>query len=177
MKLDARLRVRRDTAANWAEQNPVMEDGEIGAELDTRQFKLGDGVTVWNELLYQLQGAQGERGDVGLRGASGDFSVLWANGVVNSQVLIADGLPQLVDGWYVCAPVPHNLGHVPAEVRCFIKCKADDGGCITGDVIFNAMSAAALLVVADAVNVRVVVRSSAWGVVTPANWELWAGVQ
>lgn len=43
---------RRDTAANWANNNPVLSEGEPGYEVDTGLFKLGDGVKAWNDLAY-----------------------------------------------------------------------------------------------------------------------------
>lgn len=45
---------RRDTAANWASANPVLQEGEVGWETNTRKAKLGDGVTAWNDLLYAV---------------------------------------------------------------------------------------------------------------------------
>lgn len=50
-----RFQFRRDTAANWASANPVLADGEIGLETDTRSFKIGDGVTAWTSLQYQAE--------------------------------------------------------------------------------------------------------------------------
>lgn len=44
--------IRRDTAANWADANPVLGDGEWALETDTRLLKLGDGVTAWDSLDY-----------------------------------------------------------------------------------------------------------------------------
>lgn len=46
---------RYDTAANWAANNPVLLEGEIGVEKDTFKFKFGDGVTAWNGLEYAMQ--------------------------------------------------------------------------------------------------------------------------
>lgn len=43
---------RHDTAANWASVNPVLAQGEIGIEDDTRKFKFGDGTTAWADLPY-----------------------------------------------------------------------------------------------------------------------------
>ena len=34
---------RRDTAANWASNNPVLLAGEMGIETDTKQIKIGEG--------------------------------------------------------------------------------------------------------------------------------------
>lgn len=58
----ARLQLRGDTAANWAAANPVLADREIAVETDTRQFKMGDGVTAWTALGYG--GVVGPTGDV-----------------------------------------------------------------------------------------------------------------
>ena len=43
---------RHDTAANWASVNPVLAQGEMGIEDDTRKFKFGDGTTAWADLPY-----------------------------------------------------------------------------------------------------------------------------
>lgn len=44
--------LRRDTAANWADKNPVLREGEVGIESDTTFFKVGDGTTAWTSLGY-----------------------------------------------------------------------------------------------------------------------------
>jgi hypothetical protein len=46
------IQFRRDTAANWASVNPVLAQGEMGINLTTMQFKIGDGLTAWNALVY-----------------------------------------------------------------------------------------------------------------------------
>lgn len=45
---------RRDLSANWVAANPVLHQGELGWESDTRQAKLGDGVTPWLDLSYAV---------------------------------------------------------------------------------------------------------------------------
>lgn len=45
---------RRDYASNWATANPILQDGEVGWEKDTRRAKLGDGFTPWNDLDYNV---------------------------------------------------------------------------------------------------------------------------
>lgn len=47
-----RIQLRRDTAARWSEINPVLLEGEVGYETDTKLRKIGDGVTKWNSLPY-----------------------------------------------------------------------------------------------------------------------------
>ena len=47
-----RFELRRGTASKWTLQNPVLLDGELGIETDTRRFKFGDGQTAWSSLNY-----------------------------------------------------------------------------------------------------------------------------
>ena len=44
--------LRNDTAANWTTENPVLSKGEVGIEIDTNKFKIGDGVKTWTQLSY-----------------------------------------------------------------------------------------------------------------------------
>lgn len=46
------IRVRRGTAARWAEVNPFLARGEPGYETDTGRVKFGNGVDKWNSLAY-----------------------------------------------------------------------------------------------------------------------------
>lgn len=48
-----RIQQRRDTAARWSQYNPILLEGEVGYELDTDQYKLGDGEHAWNDLPYR----------------------------------------------------------------------------------------------------------------------------
>lgn len=48
----ARFKLRSDTAANWAEADPVLLEGEPGFETDTGLLKCGDGVNAWSALGY-----------------------------------------------------------------------------------------------------------------------------
>lgn len=47
-----RIRIRRDTAANWASANPTLLLGEAGWETDTGKVKFGNGTSAWNSLTY-----------------------------------------------------------------------------------------------------------------------------
>ena len=53
------MRIRRGTAANWTSTDPVLYDGQIGWETDTRKFKVGDGSTAWTSLSYSASGGGG----------------------------------------------------------------------------------------------------------------------
>jgi hypothetical protein len=55
-----RMQQRKGTAAQWISTNsgqgPVLNAGEIGYELDTNKFKIGDGVNHWVNLNYFIDG-------------------------------------------------------------------------------------------------------------------------
>ena len=50
--IEAQIRIRRDTAANFTSANPTLALGEIAYETDTRNLKVGDGATAWTALPY-----------------------------------------------------------------------------------------------------------------------------
>lgn len=50
--MTTRIKLRRDTAANWIEYNPILAAGEPGLETDTGKIKHGDGTTHWAGLEY-----------------------------------------------------------------------------------------------------------------------------
>lgn len=46
------IQIRRGTAAEWNETNPILSLGEPGLETDTKKVKYGDGFTPWFDLPY-----------------------------------------------------------------------------------------------------------------------------
>ena len=51
-QIKTRILLRNDVATAWTTANPVLMKGEIGIEIDTNKFKIGDGTKKWNELSY-----------------------------------------------------------------------------------------------------------------------------
>jgi len=54
---DIKIKLRRDTTANWQSVNPVLLQGEVGLEYNATMdevigIKIGDGSTAWNDLEY-----------------------------------------------------------------------------------------------------------------------------
>jgi hypothetical protein len=47
-----RILLRRDSAANWTQRNPLLLKGEAGIETDEKGMKMGDGTSRWNDLPY-----------------------------------------------------------------------------------------------------------------------------
>lgn len=59
-----RVQLRRDSAAAWASNNPILASGEMGIELqvvntDPVKIKVGNGIHDWNTLPYQPTGSSG----------------------------------------------------------------------------------------------------------------------
>lgn len=50
--LNTTFKLKRGTAARWAEVNPILEQGEPGFVYDENRLKIGDGKTPWNDLPY-----------------------------------------------------------------------------------------------------------------------------
>jgi hypothetical protein len=50
------IQFRRDSSSQWTAENPVLAEGELGLELDTGLYKIGDGATAWNSLNYSELG-------------------------------------------------------------------------------------------------------------------------
>lgn len=46
------FQLRRGTGIDWATRNPRLREGEMGLELGTNRYKIGDGVRKWNDLPY-----------------------------------------------------------------------------------------------------------------------------
>ena len=69
----AKIKLRRDTAANWTSTNPTLAAGEPGYETDTKKIKYGDGTTAWTSLGYAIPTFT-----IGTEGtASGDGSIAY----------------------------------------------------------------------------------------------------
>ncbi len=54
--MTARIKIRRDTAANWVDNNPTLAAGELGLDTTVNQLKVGDGTTPWEDLGYASGG-------------------------------------------------------------------------------------------------------------------------
>jgi len=67
-----KIQFRRDTVANWASVNPILSQGELGYEINTGKFKIGNGVAYWNELPYFEGGASAFSG---LSGTIGETQI------------------------------------------------------------------------------------------------------
>lgn len=87
------IQMRRSDAAVWASSNPTLAQGEMGVELDTGRFKVGNGTTEWNSLAYSSgdDGVDGSvwhsgTGEPGVElGVDGDYYLDTADGSVHRK--------------------------------------------------------------------------------------------
>jgi hypothetical protein len=85
----SRILFRRDTAAQWELENPVLGHGELGLVVDsigqtTALYKIGDGESAWDELPY-ASGPQGATGATGAKGDAGPQGVQGTQGPTGPQ--------------------------------------------------------------------------------------------
>ena len=71
------IQIRRDTAANWTSANPILAQGEMGAETDTSKIKIGDGTTAWASVPYLID-------------AGGYLTATSTNTLTNKTIAYAD---------------------------------------------------------------------------------------
>lgn len=104
----AKIKHRRDTAANWASNNPVLDDGELGYDKTNKRLKVGDGATPWLGLSFY----EGLREGVPLKSQP-----------LSNNVLIVSGA--------------HGLGKVPSIVEYYLECLVAQHGYSVGDITKN----------------------------------------
>lgn len=92
------VQFRRGSAAQWSTSNPILAEGELGLELDTDQFKLGNGVDHWNDLPYGgVAGASGSPYKVEmitltpLMITNGELTLAQINSSPSETLLFVDG--------------------------------------------------------------------------------------
>lgn len=88
-----RIKLRRDTAANWISTNPILAAGEPGLETDTGKIKYGDGTSRWlaiehtggdaltNEGAITIQTGDADRWLIRLRQEDSEISPSITHGV------------------------------------------------------------------------------------------------
>jgi hypothetical protein len=94
------MQQRRGTSNQWASANPILNEGEIGWESDTNQFKIGDGTNHWGNLSYfidetSLNTSLGDYVETSLLGVANGVATLNSSGKLeSSQVPNIDELAQ-----------------------------------------------------------------------------------
>lgn len=123
--VQTRIQLRHDTAANWTSVNPILAEGEVGIETDTRKQKFGDGTTAWNNLAYSVNTINNEAFDgqwenfaqniiptaVNVNGSTDlPYTVTVPNdGHVYEYIINADGNTDSTSGHFFVALVKSNV--------------------------------------------------------------------
>lgn len=103
-----RIKVRRDSSANWTSTNPILQAGELGFESNTNKLKIGDGLTAWAALPYLQLGKTTQEGAP----------------IANGTIAISTAIT-----------VAHNLGQKPDIVQTWLECVTASNGYAVGDRI------------------------------------------
>jgi hypothetical protein len=90
------IQVRRATGAAWTAANPTLAEGEIGLNLTTGTFKIGDGVTAWASLAYQGGGVTDHGALTGLADDDHPQYIKHSLATAASDFLVASGVGAFV---------------------------------------------------------------------------------
>lgn len=112
--MSIRIQIRRGVSAEWTLKNPVLAEGELALESDTKRYKIGDGVSGWNSLGY---------------GGFQEVSILIPCGDENSNLTTGSNKGSVV--------VPYDI--VVTEVFLGVN-EAPVGNDIVADVNYNGSS-------------------------------------
>jgi hypothetical protein len=88
MPVQTIIKLRRDTAANWASTNPTLAAGEQGYESNTGLSKIGDGSTTWTALPYASVSRITEEVKNSTGSTIGKGKVVYISGATGDNALI-----------------------------------------------------------------------------------------
>lgn len=87
------VQLKRGTASQWYDKNPVLKNGELGIEIDTKKIKVGNGTNQWRSLNYinvvpaDFANTIGSYLEVSEKGTPGGLATLNSEGFIpNSQI-------------------------------------------------------------------------------------------
>jgi hypothetical protein len=116
------IQLKRGTAPDLVELDPLLEAGEIIVELDTGRFKIGNGELTWTQLEY----ANGDSAGVTITGVIGLSAALAGKQPVGNYAVVveppvspfSEGLPGATaydaNFFYVCV-APSTWRRIPLE--------------------------------------------------------------
>lgn len=148
--MPVRLRIARDTRANWVSTDKVIPDGVEAFETDTRHSKVGNGVSTYTQLEYKRGEPHGKLvnlayssstltldfddvlGTERFINASGDISVInIANGGSGKSYLLhifaSGGVDRNVIGQSTWKQFGDSFGTLPAGKTAILTLQFVDG--------------------------------------------------
>lgn len=124
------LKIRNDIAANWTNNNPILAMGEFGLEQSSLLFKVGDGVTHWNDLPYlnKLDSNRLKHNTDGTITFSDDFVALL------NKVVTTDG-GQTINGNISIMGTPTDNTH--AVTKSYVDAAVANAGHLKRELVVN----------------------------------------
>lgn len=123
-----RIQLRRGTAAQWTDTDPILGAGEVGVELAIpNKFKIGDGSSLWSELEYFTTASQSSNIPLSQKGAANGVATLDANGAIPTGQLanIIDSAPTTLDTLNELAAALADDANFAATITAELGNKAD----------------------------------------------------
>ena len=124
------LKIRNDIAANWTNNNPILAMGEFGLEQSSLLFKVGDGVTHWNDLPYlnKLDNTKLKHNTDGTITFSDDFTALL------NKVITTDG-GQTINGNLTIMGTPTDNTH--AVTKAYVDTAVANAGHLKRTIVYE----------------------------------------
>lgn len=123
-----RIQLRRGTAQQWADTNPILAAAEVGVELGTpNKFKIGDGSSTWSELDYFSPSGGLDFIATSEKGTANGVATLDANGAIPTGQLanIIDSAPEALNTLSELASALADDADFATTVTSAIASKAD----------------------------------------------------
>ena len=110
-RISARVTVRKGTSTQWELTNPVLLEGELGWESNTRMLKVGDGTTPWKELkVFETSGG-------GVNSAMVHDGTVFPSSVTTPLEAI-EHTQRKVNVWEACAMQDFADGYDDVDATC-----------------------------------------------------------
>ena len=123
-----RIQLRRGTAQQWTDTDPILGAAEIGVELGTpNKFKIGDGSSLWSELEYFTSGSVSNLIPLSQKGAANGVATLDATGAIPTSQLanIIASAPSTLDTLNELAAALGDDANFASTILNAISGKAD----------------------------------------------------
>lgn len=123
-----RIQLRRGTAQQWTDTDPILGAAEIGVELGTpNKFKIGDGSSTWTELPYFTSGSLSDFVPLSQKGTANGVATLDATGAIPTSQLanIINSAPSTLDTLNELAAALGDDANFASTILNAIDAKAD----------------------------------------------------
>jgi hypothetical protein len=94
-----RVLQRRGQSSQWSDANPILAPGEIGLEVDTQTFKIGDGITSWEDLPYASGPVGASAYEVALLEGFIGTEQEWVDGLSGYGIAVENGFVGTQQQW------------------------------------------------------------------------------